>query len=86
MNDDCTWHASMLADLVVAGLAERTQEAYLRAARQLSRFYDGRDPTELSEQQVKEYLLWLRAEKRAAGNAEDCHRRSAVLLSADVPP
>jgi site-specific recombinase XerD len=56
----------MLGDLVVAGLAERTQEAYLRAVRQLSRFYNGTSPGSLSEQQVREYLLWLRTEKRAA--------------------
>jgi hypothetical protein len=31
----------MQADLVVAGLAERTTEAYLRAVRQLSRFHGG---------------------------------------------
>ena len=64
--NDRTWHERMLSDLVVAGLAERTQEAYLRAVRQLSRFYDGCCPSELSEQQVKDYLLWMRAEKRAA--------------------
>jgi len=66
MNDDRTWRDSMLADLVVAGLAERTQEAYLRAVRQLAGFYNGTSPVELSEQQVREYLLWLRTEKRAA--------------------
>ena len=61
-----TWHQQMLADLVVAGMAERTQEAYLRAVRQLQAYYNGTDPTEICEQQVKDYLLWMRAEKRAA--------------------
>jgi site-specific recombinase XerD len=64
--NDRTWHDNMLADLVVAGLAERTQEAYLRAVRQLSRFHDGCCPRQATEQQVKDYLLWMRAEKRAA--------------------
>ena len=64
--NDRTWHDNMLADLVVAGLAERTQEAYLRAVRQLSQFYGGCCPATLTEQQVKDYLLWMRAEKRAA--------------------
>ena len=27
------WHSRMLGDLVVAGMAQRTQEAYLRAVR-----------------------------------------------------
>ena len=61
-----TWHESMLADLLVAGMSERTQEAYLRAVRQLQDYYNGTDPKQLGEQQVKDYLLWLRTEKRAA--------------------
>ncbi len=64
--NDRAWHENMLADLRVAGLAERTQEAYLRAVRQLSRFHDGCCPRQVTEQQVKDYLLWMRAEKRAA--------------------
>jgi site-specific recombinase XerD len=64
--NDLLWHTNMQADLVVAGMSERTQEAYLRAVRQLSEYYSGTLPTELSEQQVKDYLLWLRTEKRAA--------------------
>ena len=64
--NDLLWHATMQADLVVAGMSERTQEAYLRAVRQLSQYYSGTLPAELSEQQVKDYLLWLRTEKRAA--------------------
>ena len=61
-----SWHERMMADLVVAGLAERTQTAYLRAVRQLSEYYNGTLPQDLTEQQVKDYLLWLRTEKRAA--------------------
>ena len=64
--NDRTWQEDLLSDLVVAGLAERTRAAYLRAVRQLSRFYDGRCPRLITEQQVKDYLLWMRAEKRAA--------------------
>ncbi len=56
----------MLGDLIVAGMAQRTQEAYLRAVRQLSDFYNGTDPAQLSEQQVKDYMLWMRHERRAA--------------------
>ncbi len=63
---NATWHTEMLGDLVVAGLSERTREAYLRAVRQLAVFYNGRSPATLDEQQVREYLLWMRTEKRAA--------------------
>ena len=61
-----TWYESMLADLLVAGMSKRTQEAYQRAVRQLQDYYNNTDPKQLSEQQVKDYLLWLRTEKRAA--------------------
>ena len=55
-----SWHERMHSDLIVAGMAERTQEAYLRAVRQLRDYYSGTDPDQLSEQQLKDYLLWLR--------------------------
>ena len=42
------WRSRMLGDLLVAGMAERTQEAYLRAVRQLVEFHAGRSPEELS--------------------------------------
>jgi len=64
--DGDSWHEDMRADLVVAGLAERTTEAYLRAVRQLAKFHGGGCPRVLTEQQVKDYLLWMRVEKRAA--------------------
>ena len=63
---NCTWHTEMLADLVVVGLSERTREAYLGAVRQLVAFCNGRSPATLEEQQVREFLLWMRIEKRAA--------------------
>ena len=43
----------MQADLVVAGLSELTQEAYLRTIRQLSNYDSGTRPHDLNEQQVK---------------------------------
>ena len=92
------WHERMLGDLVVAGMAQRTQEAYLRAVRQLVRFHDGASPEALSEAQVKEYLLWLRGEKRAAPGTlriaigglrffyrQTCPRDWAVLQKFRIP-
>ena len=61
-----SWRERMHSDLVVAGMAERTREAYLRAVKMLSRFYNNADPTTLSEDQVKDYMLWMRHERRAA--------------------
>ena len=62
----CPWNERMLADLNVAGMAQRTQEAYLRAVRQLCQYWNNTPPDALTEQHVKDYLLWLRTEKRAA--------------------
>ena len=61
-----SWDVRMDGDMVIAGLSERTREAYLRAARQLAKFHRRADPGTLEEQHIKDYLLWLRTEKRAA--------------------
>ena len=56
----------MVSDLVVAGMANRTREAYLRAVQLLSRFYKDSDPSTLTEEQVKDYILWMRNKRSAA--------------------
>ena len=48
----------MHQDLQLAGLSERTQEAYLRAVRQLADHFHT-PPDRLSEQQVREHLRAL---------------------------
>ena len=50
----------MVSDLVVAGMADRTREAYVRAVRLLSRFHNDSDPSTLTEDQVKDFMLWMR--------------------------
>ena len=42
------WRERMVSDLVVAGMADRTREAYVRAVRLLSRFYNDSDPLKRS--------------------------------------
>jgi hypothetical protein len=42
------WRERMLSDLIAAGLAQRTQQAYLQAARMLSRFYSNVAPATLT--------------------------------------
>ena len=54
------WRERLVSDLVVAGMADRTREAYVRAVRLLSRFYNDGDPSTLTEEQVKDYTLWMR--------------------------
>jgi integrase/recombinase XerD len=55
----------MLQDLQLAGLSERTQEAYLRAVRQLADHFHT-PPDRISEQQVRDYFLHLKNDRKFA--------------------
>jgi len=57
----------MLEDMQLRGLAPRTQQAYLGAVQQLAIHY-GKSPDLLTEEQLRQYFLFLRNEKRAARN------------------
>ena len=52
----------MTRDLQLRGYSPRTQEAYLRAVRQLAAFYR-LAPDQLKEQQVRDYFLYLQNQK-----------------------
>ncbi|QDU97047.1 phage integrase N-terminal SAM-like domain-containing protein [Lignipirellula cremea] len=49
----------MTEDLQLRGLSERTQEAYLRAVRKLAEHFRT-PPDRLSEEQVRQYLLYFK--------------------------
>ena len=55
----------MQADMVLRGLAPRTQAAYLAAVAGLARHY-GRSPDQLTEEDVQRYLLHLIEERQLA--------------------
>src|SRR6516165_4645647 len=55
----------MLQDLQLAGLSARTQEAYLRAVRQLADYFHT-PPDRLSEPQVRDYFLHLKNDRKFA--------------------
>ncbi len=55
----------MYQDLQLAGLSDRTQEAYLRAVRQLADHFH-QAPDRLTETQLREYLLYLKNDKHFA--------------------
>lgn len=57
--------AKMIEDLQLAGLSERTQEAYVRGVRKLSQHY-GQSPDLLNEQQLRDYFLFLKNDQRFA--------------------
>ena len=58
--------ARMIEDMILAGLAEGTRQSYVRAVRQLTAFYR-RAPDQLSEEEVRRYLLGLRQRGVARG-------------------
>jgi site-specific recombinase XerD len=58
----------MHQDLQLAGLSERTQEAYLRAVRQLADHFHIA-PDRLSEQQVRDYFLHLKNDRKFAASS-----------------
>jgi site-specific recombinase XerD len=58
----------MIEDLQLRGLAEKTQEAYVRAVRQLAEHY-GKSPDRISEEELRQYFLHLKNVKRASRSA-----------------
>jgi site-specific recombinase XerD len=55
----------MIEDMQLRGFAERTQEAYLLAVRQLAKHYR-KPPDQINEEELRQYFLFLKNEKRAA--------------------
>ena len=55
----------MLEDMQLRGLSARTQEAYARAVWQLAQHYH-RSPDQLSEEELRQYFLYLTNEKKIA--------------------
>lgn len=58
-----TLREQMVKDMQLRGFSERTQEAYLRAVRKLAEHYR-KAPDKLSEEQLREYFLFLKNNKR----------------------
>ena len=58
----------MIEDLQLRGLSEKTQEAYVRAVRQLSGHY-GKSPDCITEEELRQYFLYLKNVKRASRSA-----------------
>ncbi len=55
----------MLEDMQLRGLSARTQEAYARAVWQLAQYYR-RSPDQLSDEELRQYFLYLTNEKKLA--------------------
>jgi site-specific recombinase XerD len=66
----------MIEDMQLRGLAARTQQSYVAAVRGLAEYY-GKSPAELSEVELRQYLLYLKNEKKAA--ASTCNQVLSAL-------
>jgi len=53
---DSEWHSKMDKSLQVAGMGERTREAYLRSMRQLVEYYD-KYPDLIVEEELLDYFI-----------------------------
>jgi integrase/recombinase XerD len=62
----------MIEDLQLRGLAQETQEHYVSAVRQMAEFY-GKPPDQISEEQVREYFLYLKKVKNVASSTFRVH-------------
>jgi integrase/recombinase XerD len=57
----------MIEDMQLRGLAERTQDSYVRSVRQLAEYY-GKSPARVSEAELRQYFLYLQQEKKVSAS------------------
>jgi integrase/recombinase XerD len=69
MKSDYTWYKEMQEALQLSGKSENTQEAYLRAVRQIQDHYN-KDPATLTEKELKDYLLYRKLESKWAHSTQ----------------
>jgi hypothetical protein len=62
----------MIEDMALAGLAPRSRDIYIKSVRRLAAHY-GRSPDELSEAEVRSYLVKLRDRGVACGTFKVAH-------------
>lgn len=69
----------MLEDMQLRGLAPKTQESYLGAVQQLALHY-GKSPDLLTEEELRQYFLYLRNVKRVAPNTSNVALNAVKFL------
>jgi integrase/recombinase XerD len=62
----------MIEDLQLRGLSQETQEHYVSAVRQMAEFY-GKPPDQITEEQVREYFLYLKKVRKVAPSTFGVH-------------
>jgi len=58
----------MIEDLQLHGLAAKTQDAYVRAVRQLAEHY-GKAPDRITEEELRQYFLYLQNERHVSASS-----------------
>jgi len=71
----------MIADMTTAGFSASTKEVYVQGVRGLAAYY-GRSPGQLSEVEVRSYLLHLRDERGVARGTYAPHHAGILFLYA----
>ena len=66
----------MIEDMQLRGLAERTQQSYLAAVQGLAEYHH-QSPAKLTEEQLRQYLLYLKNEKQVS--ASTCNQVLSAL-------
>jgi site-specific recombinase XerD len=80
-----TLREQMVRHMQLRGLSQRTQEAYVRAILKLAEHY-GISPDQLSEEQVRNYLLYLKNKKKfAPSSMRIVHSAIKLLFKYTVP-
>ncbi len=70
----------MIEDLQLHGLATKTQDAYLRAVKQLAEHYH-KSPDLITEEELRLYFLYLKNDKHVSPqHVHHCVVRPEVLL------
>jgi site-specific recombinase XerD len=65
-----TLRQQLIQELVLRGCSPRTQEAYVSAVYQLAKYYR-RSPDQLSDAQIREYLLYLAERKKLSASSRN---------------
>jgi len=73
----------MIADMQLAGLSPRTQNAYIRVVRQLAAHYR-LSPDELTERQLRDYIMHLREVRGVAKGTFQQHFFGIKFLFANT--
>ncbi len=60
-----TLRQKMIEDMQLHGFAERTQDSYLRAVRQLAVYFN-KPPDQITEEELRQYFLYLKNVKKAS--------------------